>query len=104
MVIAAIASGWWQWSARSAEPLVRRRPAPAPRRNRLLQDLKVALLFLTRFPVQLDGAVTMRDLAGAVYAFPLVGAAVGLLAGLGFWARLGSACRPCPRADRRSPR
>jgi adenosylcobinamide-GDP ribazoletransferase len=50
----------------------------------LLRDLKVALLFLTRFPVQLDGAVTMRDLAGAVHAFPLVGALVGLAGGLGF--------------------
>src|SRR4051812_18535572 len=49
-----------------------------------LRDLKVAVLFLTRFPVHLDGTVTMRDLAGAVYAFPLVGAAVGLLGGLAF--------------------
>jgi adenosylcobinamide-GDP ribazoletransferase len=33
----------------------------------------------------------MRDLAAAVYAFPLVGALVGLLGGLGFWVahRLG---------------
>ncbi len=50
----------------------------------LLQDLKVAALFLTRFPVQIDGQVSMRDLAAAVYAFPLMGAAVGLLGGLGF--------------------
>ena len=50
----------------------------------MLRDLKVALLFLTRFPVQVDGTVTMRDLAAAVYAFPLVGAVVGLLAGLAF--------------------
>src|SRR3954469_25161390 len=49
-----------------------------------LRDLKIAALFLTRFPVHLDGTVTMRDLAGAVYAFPLVGAAVGLLGGLAF--------------------
>jgi adenosylcobinamide-GDP ribazoletransferase len=50
----------------------------------VLRDLKVALLFLTRLPVRVDGAVTMRDLAAAVYAFPLVGAAVGLLAGLAY--------------------
>lgn len=50
----------------------------------MLRDLKVALLFLTRFPVQLDGTVTMRDLASAVHAFPLVGAIVGLLAGLAY--------------------
>ena len=50
----------------------------------MLRDLKVALLFLTRFPVQIDGTVTMRDLAAAVYAFPIVGAMVGLLGGLAF--------------------
>ena len=49
------------------------------RRSSLLRDLKVALLFLTRLPVRVDGTVTMRDLAAAVYAFPLVGAVVGLL-------------------------
>ena len=52
----------------------------------MLQDLRVAALFLTRFPVPAEGTVTMRDLAAAVYAFPLMGAAVGLLGGLGFWA------------------
>ena len=50
----------------------------------MLQDIKVAALFLTRFPVQVDGKVSMRDLAAAVYAVPLMGAAVGLLGGLGF--------------------
>lgn len=53
-------------------------------RRFVLQDLKVAALFLTRFPVPVAGAVTMRDLARAVYAFPVMGAAVGLLGGLGF--------------------
>lgn len=50
----------------------------------VLQDFKVAALFLTRFPVWVDGQVSMRDLAAAVYAFPVMGAAVGLLGGLGF--------------------
>lgn len=50
----------------------------------VLQDFKVAALFLTRFPVRVDGQVSMRDLASAVYAFPVMGAAVGLLGGLGF--------------------
>ena len=50
----------------------------------MLQDFKVAALFLTRFPVRVDGQVSMRDLAAAVYAFPVMGAAVGLLGGLGF--------------------
>lgn len=49
-----------------------------------MRDLKVAALFLTRFPIHVDGTVTMRDLAAAVYAFPLIGAAVGLLGGLAF--------------------
>ena len=54
----------------------------------MLRDLKVALLFLTRFPVQVDGAVTMRDLSAAVYAFPAVGAVIGLLGGLAYWAAM----------------
>lgn len=52
----------------------------------MLHDLKVAALFLTRFPVQVDGRLTMRDLAAAVYAFPVIGAAVGLLGGAGYFA------------------
>ena len=71
----------------------------APSEGRLLQDLKVAALFLTRFPVQVDGAVNMRDLAAAVYAFPIMGAAVGLLGRPGLRGRrLGWACPPCPAA------
>ncbi len=51
----------------------------------VLQDLKVATIFLTRLPVRVEGPLAMRDLASAVYAFPLVGALVGLLGSLGFW-------------------
>lgn len=50
----------------------------------VLQDLKVAALFLTSLPVQVPGSVSMRDLAQAVYAFPVMGALVGLLGGLVF--------------------
>lgn len=64
----------------------------------MLRDLKVALLFLTRFPVQLDGTVTMRDLARAVHAFPLVGAIVGLLAGLAYAAASLVGLPPLPSA------
>ena len=64
----------------------------------MLRDLKVAQLFLTRFPVQVDGTATMRDLAAAVYAFPLVGAMVGLLAGLAYWAALGVGLPALPAA------
>lgn len=52
----------------------------------LLRDLKVAALFLTSLPIKLQGPVGMRDLAEAVYAFPIMGALVGLLGGLAFLA------------------
>jgi adenosylcobinamide-GDP ribazoletransferase len=64
----------------------------------LFRDLKVALLFLTRFPVQVDGAVTMRDLAAAVYAFPLVGAGLGLLGGLAYGGATGLGLPALPAA------
>ena len=38
----------------------------------------------------------MRDLAAAVYAFPLVGAVVGLLAGLAFGGASLVGLPPCP--------
>lgn len=50
----------------------------------VLQDLKVAALFLTSIPVRVDDRVTMRDLARAVYLFPVMGAVVGLLGGAVF--------------------
>ena len=71
----------WQHGLRSLWSARRQRGAE----KLLLRDLKVALLFLTRFPVQVDGTATMRDLAGAVYAFPVVGAVIGLLGGLAYW-------------------
>lgn len=63
----------------------------------VLHDLKVATIFLTRLPVRLEGPLAMRDLAAAVYAFPLVGALVGLLGGVGFWVahRLGLPATVC---------
>lgn len=50
----------------------------------MLQDLKVAALFLTSIPVRVEGHVSMRDLARAVYLFPVMGAVVGLAGGLAF--------------------
>lgn len=50
----------------------------------MLQQLKLAFVFLTRLPARPDGPVTMRDLAGAVHMFPVVGAVVGLLGGVGY--------------------
>ncbi len=50
----------------------------------VLQDFKVAALFLTSIPVRVDGRVSMRDLARAVHAFPVMGAVVGLAGGAAF--------------------
>lgn len=50
----------------------------------MLQDLKVAALFLTSIPVRVDGRVSMRDLSRAVHAFPVMGALVGLAGGAAF--------------------
>jgi adenosylcobinamide-GDP ribazoletransferase len=50
----------------------------------LLNDLKIATVFLTRLPVRVAGRLAMRDLAGAVHLFPLVGALVGLLGAAAF--------------------
>jgi adenosylcobinamide-GDP ribazoletransferase len=49
-----------------------------------VQDLKVALAFLTRLPVHIDGKVSLSDLTAAVHLFPLVGALVGLIGALAF--------------------
>jgi adenosylcobinamide-GDP ribazoletransferase len=50
----------------------------------LLHDLKIAALFLTRLPVRPERPVAMPDLARAVHLFPVVGAAVGAVGGLGY--------------------
>lgn len=54
----------------------------------MLHDLNVALIFLTRLPLRSDTALDLRDLARASYVFPLVGALVGALAALAYWAAL----------------
>ncbi len=43
----------------------------------MLEDLKIAAVFLTRLPIRLEGGVTLKALADAVYVFPVVGALVG---------------------------
>ena len=50
----------------------------------LLDDLKVACVFLTRLPVRLTHEVSLRDLADAVYAFPVVGVLVGAAGGIAY--------------------
>ncbi len=43
----------------------------------MLEDLKIACVFLTSLPVRLRHEVTLRQLADAVYAFPVIGILVG---------------------------
>jgi adenosylcobinamide-GDP ribazoletransferase len=50
--------------------------------RRWSHDLLRATSFLTRLPVPVPGPAQAGDLAAAAHAFPLVGAAVGALAGL----------------------
>jgi adenosylcobinamide-GDP ribazoletransferase len=64
----------------------------------LFHDLKVASVFLTRLPVRLEGVFGLKDLAAAVWAFPLVGVAIGLVGGLGFMAATGLGLPSLPAA------
>ena len=50
----------------------------------MLRELKIATVFLTRWPMRLDERLAMRDLASTVHCFPLVGALVGAVGGLVF--------------------
>jgi adenosylcobinamide-GDP ribazoletransferase len=47
-------------------------------------DVAVAFVFLTRLRFRLRDDVGMRDLAAAAYAFPLVGACIGLTGGVAY--------------------
>jgi adenosylcobinamide-GDP ribazoletransferase len=51
----------------------------------LITDCKTSLAFCTRLPLVHSALVTGKDLARASWAFPLVGAAVGLLGGAVCW-------------------
>lgn len=44
----------------------------------MLQDLKIALVFLTRLPVRVDQPIAVRELGSAVHLFAAVGAIVGI--------------------------
>jgi len=48
----------------------------------MLRDLKIAVVFLTRWQLKLDGRVGMGDLASVVHFFPVVGLLVGLAGAL----------------------
>ncbi len=48
---------------------------------RRLRDIAVTGMFLTRLPFRVSGDLKTRDLAGAVWCFPLIGGLVGVLSG-----------------------
>ncbi len=50
-----------------------------------LLDIKLAVSTLTRIPVSVDGTVAIGRLGDAVWTFPIVGVAIGALAGGAFW-------------------
>lgn len=45
----------------------------------MLRDLKIAVVFLTRWQLRLEGRVGIADLASVVHFFPVVGLLVGLV-------------------------
>lgn len=71
--------------------------APAPARLSFLADFHLAAVFLTRLPLPDLGQVSEGGLARAMRAFPLVGGAVGLIAGVVFLA-LHAVLPPLPAA------
>jgi adenosylcobinamide-GDP ribazoletransferase len=57
-------------------------------------DVMAGLGLLTRLPIRIDGARAARRGAAAAWAWPLVGAAVGLLAALAAWLALTLGASP----------
>jgi len=55
----------------------------------MLRELMIALVFLTRLPLRLEGRVGVGDLAAVVHCFPLVGLLVGALGAMVHLAALG---------------
>ncbi len=52
---------------------------------RLLDDVKIATVFLTRLPVRIRGDVPPGRIAEAMWVFPVIGAAHGAFGGLVYW-------------------
>ncbi len=59
----------------------------------MLRDFKIAVVFLTRWPIRIDGRVGIGDLASVVHFFPVVGLIVGTVGAIVFLA-VGSAHLP----------
>lgn len=50
-----------------------------------LKDIRIVTGFMTRLPVTWPQNSTMADLAGAMWAMPVVGVIVGMITGLALW-------------------
>lgn len=61
---------------------------------RPLDDLKIATVFLTRVPVRIEGDVPPGRIAGAMWAFPVVGLVHGAFGGLVYWGALAATQNP----------
>ena len=67
-----------------------------PRIERLVTDLKVAMLFHTRLPLPHDQAIVGEDLARASWAAPVAGAIVGLLGAVVYGLAHAAGLEPLP--------
>jgi adenosylcobinamide-GDP ribazoletransferase len=64
----------------------------------LATDLKVIVLFATRLPLIQTAPVASADIARASWAFPVVGALVGLTSGVVYWVAVRIGLSPAPAA------
>lgn len=64
----------------------------------LLEDFRIACNFLTRLPVEPRREIGLRDLAGAVYLFPVVGVVVGVAGALAYGLATGFGLSSLPAA------
>ena len=55
----------------------------------MLRPIKIAFQFLTIFKVRLDPSADLRETGGSAWAFPIVGAFVGLLLAISSWVLSG---------------
>lgn len=53
--------------------------------RRMVRDLAVAGLFLTRIPIRVAGIIDATDIGRSYWAFPIVGAGLGAIAGCVYW-------------------
>lgn len=69
-------------------------PSPKPYKGGWLQDFLIALVFLTRLPIQLNLDFSMKTVGLASRAFPLIGVIVGGISGSIFFAMTAAGLPP----------